>query len=154
MENTLNTRIGKYLSITHRTNMMLIHKKLQPYDIKPGVLFLLMALYNKEGIHQNTLCELFHFNKGGVSKGIKKLTDIGFITTKVDPSDKRRQMIYLTDKGKEFEPIFKEILKSSDDEIKKGLTDEEIESFISVSKKILSNLSSKLEELNEAEKED
>lgn len=154
MKEILKASIGKHLSIVHRTHMILIHKKLQPYDIKPGQLFLLMALYNKEGIHQNTLCELFHLNKGGVSKGIKKLIDIGFITTKVDPSDKRRQMLYLTDEGKEFEPILKEILRSTDDEIKKGLTDEEIESFINVAKKILSNLSVKLEELNELEKED
>lgn len=154
MDNNLKAPIVKYLSITHRTNMMLIHKKLQPYDIKPGQLFLLMALYNKEGIHQNTLCELFHFNKGGVSKNIKKLTDIEFITTKIDPKDKRRQLIYLTDKGKEFEPVLKEILNTTDDEIRKGLTDEEIESFINVAKKILSNLSTKLGELEEMVKED
>lgn len=103
-------------------------------------MLLLIALYRNDGICQQTISEIYNLNKAAVGRGIKKLKSIGFITKETDPEDRRRQLIYLTAKAKEFQPKLKEILSSVEAEMKQDLTKKEVETFFKVIKKICNNL--------------
>ncbi|GAB6098400.1 MarR family transcriptional regulator [Halanaerocella petrolearia] len=137
--------IGKYLSMTRRAHASLLDKKLEPYDISHGQILLLIALYNQEGICQHNLCQMYNLNKAAVGRGINKLKEIGFIIKETDPNDRRKKLIHLTSQAKEFEPKLKEVLCTVESEVRKGLSEEEIEIFLKVIKKINNNLRTKLD---------
>ena len=137
--------IGKYLSIARRAHAALLDKQLAESDISHGQILLLATLYKKDGICQQTLCQMYNLNKAAVGRGLNKLSKIGFITKETDPEDKRKKLIYLTSKAKNFEAEFKEILEASEERLRSDLSEEEIEIFLTVIKKICSNLGANVE---------
>jgi DNA-binding MarR family transcriptional regulator len=141
----IRERIGKYLSMTRRAHAALLDKKLEPYDISHGQIFLLMSLYIREGVCQHSLCQTYNLNKSAVSKGIKKLEAVGFITKEADLDDRRKRLLYLTAKAKEFKPKFMKILDSVESEMKEGLTQDELENYLITTKKMYENLKNKLD---------
>ena len=132
--------IGKYLSIARRAHAALLDKKLDSYDISHGQILLLATLYRQDGICQTNICEMYNLNKAAVGRSLKKLKNRGFITKETDPNDQRKNLIYLTDKAEEFRPKLKKVLDSSENILKKNLSEEEIETFLVVIKKICNNL--------------
>jgi DNA-binding MarR family transcriptional regulator len=68
-----------------------------------------------------------------------------YITRQTDPQDQRKNLIYLTNKAHNFEKKFKEVLDSSENKLSNNLSAEEIETFLTVIKKICSNLGANVE---------
>lgn len=132
--------IGKYLSIAYRAFNMLLDDKLAQYDIARGQFPILIALYHKEGISQQELCDIYNLDKAAVGRAVKKLTEKNFIERKRDPEDKRQYCLYLTEKANSFKSKFLSILKSTEEDIKQGLTEIEVEDFMITLKKIVKNL--------------
>ncbi|MCS5517330.1 MarR family transcriptional regulator [Pseudomonas qingdaonensis] len=50
----------------------------------------------------SALSELTLFDLGTLTPIVKRLADAGFITVYLDPSDRRRRNLLLTDKGREL----------------------------------------------------
>lgn len=136
--------IGKYLSITHRAHTSLVDKKFkEKFNISHGQVFILIKIYKNEGINQRKLCEEYNLDKAGVGRIIKKLEDKNLIKSKPDPKDKRKKMIFLTEKAKDLKPEFVELLETVETKTKNNLTEEEIDIFLKILKKIYDNLSNK-----------
>lgn len=138
-DNEIET-IGRYLSIAHRAFLSRLGEQLSDYEISVAQLHLLFPLYKEEGIHQKDLCEIFKIDKGAVGRGLQKLEDNGFVERKDDPEDKRRNLIFLTEKSKKLKPEFISILDSIEEEAKEGLSRGEIETFTETMEKICENL--------------
>ncbi|WP_240417845.1 MarR family winged helix-turn-helix transcriptional regulator [Paenibacillus periandrae] len=68
--------------------------------LSPTSAFLLMAVFEKEGISQKELGEILHLQPSTVTRLIEKLIIKGLITNRVDG---RLSLIYATDKGKALE---------------------------------------------------
>ncbi|MFW5976588.1 MAG: MarR family winged helix-turn-helix transcriptional regulator [Bacillota bacterium] len=138
--------IGKYLSIARRAHAALLDEKLKSYDISHGQILLLVTLYKEEGINQHRLCKIYDLDKAGVNRSMKKLKENGYIIKKPDTEDKRKKKIFLTEKAEKFKPRLIEILESVENQVRKNLTQGEINEFIKIIKKICINLGVKLEE--------
>jgi len=138
--------IGKYLSIARRAHAALIDEKLKPYNISHGQLFLLIQLYKEDGVYQQTLCEAYNLNKAGVGRSIKKLAAKNLIKKAPDPKDKRRKLIYLTERAEELKPKFYSLLKEVETQVRENLSNEEIDDFLHIIKKICTNLEVEVEE--------
>ena len=80
-----------------------------------------------------------HRDRSTVTTLINKLINLGYVLSKKDPQDSRSNIIYLTEKGKSFEPYFNEISQSLYEIEYKGISVEEKEIFQSVLKKIYNN---------------
>ncbi|MBM7624634.1 MarR family winged helix-turn-helix transcriptional regulator [Sporohalobacter salinus] len=132
--------IGKYLSVSYRALNSYLDQKLAEYDVGRGQLPFLIALYRKEGVSQQQLCEYYNFDKATVGRAIAKLRNNNLVKRKKDPEDKRQYKIFLTEKGKKLKPIFLDILKDSEDQMRKNLTEKEINQFLKVLKQIIHNL--------------
>jgi len=133
--------IGKYLSITRRAHTSLIDKKFQEkYNLSHGQVFILLNIYKNEGINQNDLCTDYKLDKSGVGRIIQKLEDKELIMRKSDPEDGRKKQIYLTDKANKMKKDFINLLKEIEFQMRKDLSEKEIEKFISILKKIYNNL--------------
>jgi DNA-binding MarR family transcriptional regulator len=57
---------------------------------------------NVEGITNNELAKIVGISKQGMSKVVKELQQLSYITLLVDKKDKRSAHIFLTPKGKKF----------------------------------------------------
>ncbi len=137
--------VGKYLSIAWRAHASYLDDKLKDYEISHGQMFILIALYKNEAIYQNTLCKMYNVDKSAIGRGIAKLRNKGFIIKKTHPKDKRKQLIYLTDKAKKFKPILYKILKSAESKLRSNLSKDEVELFLEIIKKMCTNLGANIE---------
>jgi DNA-binding MarR family transcriptional regulator len=65
--------------------------------LAPTYAFLMMAVYDKEGISQKELSEILHLQPSTVTRLIEKLVQKKLITSKAEG---RRSLIFCTEKGK------------------------------------------------------
>lgn len=86
---------------------------------------------NPEGIRQKAIMEKAGIGQSSVSELINKLEDDGYIERKVDPSDKRATLLFLTEKGQaralevedENKEFFADVFAKLNDDEKKALSD-------------------------------
>lgn len=136
----VHSNIGKHISYIYKNGQGYISKELEDYGVGSGQYTILLALYKKDGISQEELANHIRMDKANIGRGIKKLMEQGFITRKTNPSDQRAYCVYLTDKGREIQPIIFEVLSKWIDILVKGFTDEEIQVFQELLQRIFENL--------------
>ena len=86
---------------------------------------------NPEGIRQKAIMEKAGIGQSSVSELINKLEDDGYIERKVDPTDKRATLLFLTEKGQaralevedERKEFFADVFAKLTDEEKNTLSD-------------------------------
>ena len=105
-----------------------------PHGFRPPLsrerLLVVMA-ENPEGIRQKDLVEKLHIGQSSTSELINKLEDDGYIERKVDESDKRATLLFLTEKGQaraaevadERAAMFEDVFSKLTDEEKQTLSD-------------------------------
>jgi DNA-binding MarR family transcriptional regulator len=103
--------LGLLVSMIHRTRMMFLNDKMRNMDITAGQFPFIAILSNEEGITQDELAAHFHIDKGTVARALRKLEDKEYLFRKVDSLNRRRYLIYLTEKGRNAVPILINIEK-------------------------------------------
>ena len=87
------------------------------------------------------LTEKINRDKSTTTVLVRKLEAEGFITGEPDPTDKRSRIIYLTEKGKQFNKTARELSKELLETFYKGFSEKEKEDFFQTLLKIKSNFS-------------
>ncbi|WP_296880644.1 MarR family winged helix-turn-helix transcriptional regulator [uncultured Methanobrevibacter sp.] len=85
----------------------------------------IMFIYDNPGCSQDDLVNMFGQSKGNIAKILKKLENEGFIKRKVNPENRRKYMLNITEKGSELVPKYRKISKQWEREV--GITDEDNE---------------------------
>ncbi len=105
-----------------------------PHGFRPPLsrerLLVVMA-ENPDGIRQKDLMEKLHIGQSSTSELINKLEDDGYIERRVDESDKRATLLFLTEKGQaraaevadERAAMFEGVFSKLTDEEKQTLSD-------------------------------
>lgn len=106
-----NVPLGSFISIIHRTHMIYLNDKIKELGLTAGQYPFIMKLSYNEGITQDDMANYFHIDKGTVARALRKLEDNEFVYREIDPLNRRRYLIYLTNKGKEIVPQIKSIDK-------------------------------------------
>lgn len=96
--------LGLLVSMIHRTRMMYLNDKMSDLDISAGQFPFILILSEEEGITQEEMAAHFHIDKGTVARALKKLEDNEYLFRKIDTENRRRYLIYLTEKGKKSVP--------------------------------------------------
>jgi DNA-binding MarR family transcriptional regulator len=96
--------LGLLISMIHRTRMMYLNDRMRGMDITAGQFPFIMVLSHEEGITQEDLAAHFHIDKGTVARALRKLEDKEYLFRKVDTNNRRRYLIYLTEKGRNAVP--------------------------------------------------
>jgi len=135
--------IGKYLSIARRAQAKLLDQKLKKYHISHAQLSLLMTLYNHEGICQQELCRILNINKAAVTRELKDLEHKNYITKVRDQKDRRRFLVYLTDKALKNKKGIIAILDKIEEQMRADISENKIDEFLDLIKSICTNLNSK-----------
>jgi len=101
---------------------------------------LLRAISENEGISQDQMSKAFHIDKGAVAKRVKSLEDLGYISRVPSPGDKRRYMIYLTEKGREIMPSLIAVEDQVEEIMTRGLDENEKETLLQLLDRVAGNV--------------
>ena len=69
----------------------------------------MLRVYNEENLNQKDLSDSLYITKGAITKAIKKLESNGIIIREQSSTDKRHNILRLSEKGKNLIPILEEI---------------------------------------------
>jgi len=79
-------------------------RELAEYNIGWGHFAILMALYEREGVSQESLARSRGFDKTMIAKSLLTLEKEGLVYRKNDREDRRVKRLFLTEKGKRIKP--------------------------------------------------
>lgn len=78
-----------------------LDKALQPIGLFGGQIFVLMALWDSDGLSQAELAERLNVSAPAINKMVKSLTDADLVLPRKSDSDARVTQVFLTDLGKQ-----------------------------------------------------
>jgi MarR family transcriptional regulator, temperature-dependent positive regulator of motility len=131
--------LGVFISIIHRTHMIYLNHEIKGLEISAGQILYIMGLSKKEGITQDDLASQYHIDKGSVARALKKLEDNKLICRKIDPENRRKYLIYLTEKGRNIVPKIHRIYNQWENSICSNLSKEEYNNLFDVLKTLAIN---------------
>ena len=93
--------VGKLITMIARAHTSYLNHNLADLNINATQLHLLFEISHQNEINQEKISERCNINKGAVARSIKKLEEKGFITRKIDDTNRRQNKVSLTSKGNE-----------------------------------------------------
>ena len=116
---------------------------LKQWDLTRSQFFILTYLMDnpEKNISQKDIELAFQLKNPTVTGMVKLMEEKGFIERKVNPADKRSNLLLLTKKGRSLKPFILKFIRSVDEQILKGFSDEEkieLENFLG---RIIENVS-------------
>lgn len=136
---TTQKSIGRYISCIHRNFHKFMSEQLSQYNIGSGQFHVLMLLYRKDGVNQETLATTLNIDKATSARAIKKLEEEGYVLRKRDEHDKRNYIIFLTEKAEKLKPTIKTILKTWTDNLLQDISPNEKDLIYIILEKIANN---------------
>ena len=91
-------------SILSRCNQKYYDKALAKYDISYTQMYLLLNIYENEGVSMYELANDGAYDKGTVTKAIQKLEQLEYVSLSASDNDRRIKLLYTTSKGDEIIP--------------------------------------------------
>ncbi|HLR49186.1 MAG TPA: MarR family transcriptional regulator [Candidatus Sphingobacterium stercoripullorum] len=86
------------------------------FDVTMEMLEVLYVLWNKDNVNQQEIVDKTNRNKASLTSLIDNLTNRGLVERKPDPTDRRNNLIVLTEQGRSYQekliPILDEVYQS------------------------------------------
>lgn len=120
------------ISVIYKNEQRYLEHKIKDLDINSTQVSCLMEIYSHGDVEdQHKLCqkdlvEILNFSKSTISTSLTKLEEFGYINRKIDPNNRRKNMIYLTKKGCSLIPKIIEIDKMWEQDMDCKLITEEL----------------------------
>lgn len=89
----------RYFSVLDRLMKMYYDNNLEGYEISYGQQFYLECIYDHPGISAHEIVSYIRVDKATLTKNIKKLVEIGFVTVVNNEQDGRIKNLYPTEKA-------------------------------------------------------
>lgn len=101
-ENTVNplTDIGWLLATSYSRLVTEADKRLAPLGLTAAQYAVVLMLAQSDASTSSELCRLMDYDRGAMTRLLQRLEGKGVVTRSQDPSDRRVQILKLTDKGK------------------------------------------------------
>lgn len=132
-------KFGKFVSMLAKYTHGYIYRELQDYDLGSGQFSHLMSLYHEDGITQDTLASRLGVDKASTAKALKKMQQNGYITREQLPTDKRSNVIKLTDKALDLKSEIQTVSDQWQLIVTEGISQEEYDIFLDVAIKMSEN---------------
>lgn len=135
----MDQSIGRLIARIHRGLYNHVADRLKNKDIDVGQFFFLCFILNNEGKTQEQIARGIMLDKATVSKGIKRLVHLGYVSKRVNPDDKREYKIYSTKKAKAFKTELDAIYNEMHDRLHQKLDKDEIVQLQALLKTVYKN---------------
>lgn len=136
----LGYNLFKDFSCIHRHSQIYLMSQLKEHNLEDCHPPVLVTIYFNEGLSQNELAKILHFNKGAIAKLVKNLEGKGYIKRLADENDKRAHKLYLTEKGHTTIPKMFNFEQQWAKKVVAGLTKDELETLSYLLNKIIENV--------------
>ena len=113
------------LNIIGRCTQMERSAVLKELGVCGGQVPYLLRLCRCPGISQEELARALYFNKSTVTRQIAALERQGLVRRELSPEDRRRQLVYPTERALEIAPKIRELVCGWNDYLLADLTEEE-----------------------------
>ncbi len=100
------------------------------------------CLWNQDNVTQQTLCNLTRKDKPSMTRLIDNLEKLNLVKRVSDASDRRKNMIHLTEKGKEIMPKTRQIVREVVEKAVQDINANDISMGRTLLKRIMANLES------------
>lgn len=120
--NSSATSILIQTSIVYRN---LLEKKLEGLKLHSGQIFILISLWESDGLSQNDLSKKLKVSSPTINKMVKSLEKSGYIKCADCPKDGRVVRVFLTKKGSKIRPEIEKIWSETEAVLQANLTEPE-----------------------------
>jgi MarR family transcriptional regulator, organic hydroperoxide resistance regulator len=134
---------GMLVAKIHQVAGRVFAKKLREYgisEINPAQGRILFVLWENDGIPIRDLSEKTMLEKSTLTSMLDRLEDTGYIVRIPSKEDRRKILIWRTEKDKAFQKRYYEVSDDMTRLFYKGLTDEEIDRLEGSLRKVLDNV--------------
>ena len=132
--------LGRCISILDRLMKMYYDHGLADFQIGWGQQFYVEYLYDHPGATAQEMVECIRVDKATLTKVIKKLTEIGYVTAVPSDTDRRSKRLYLTERALPSARRLKEIHRSFYTALSAGLPPEELRQTEEALERMVENL--------------
>lgn len=132
--------LGKLNAAIYRSMQSILNLKLQDTEIRSGQYDFFFVICKRQGLTQKELTEHMFVEKSTTAKAVKDLEKKGFIRRVKDKDDGRRELLYLTDKGRGLEEKVKCIYHESVKHAASTLSPDEDRILLELLTRVLDNL--------------
>lgn len=94
---------GYLLTYLGRLYSRALERRIGQHGLFPGQMPALMALWEREGISQAELCRIVQVEQPTMANTLNRMERDDLIRREPDPEDRRRVLIYLTDRARTLE---------------------------------------------------
>jgi DNA-binding MarR family transcriptional regulator len=101
------------------------HALLEEIGLYGGQQFVLMALWENEGITHSELAEQLHVRPATITNALKRMERAGFIERRRDAEDRRVSRVYLTDAGRNIRGAIEEVWRELEEQTFADFSSEE-----------------------------
>lgn len=128
------------ISVIHRCQITKSASKAGLYFGQPSVL---RYITEHDGCTQKEVAEAMHVSPASAATSLKRIEKAGLITRTADKNDNRKNHLSVTEKGTDALKHFVKICETTDKEMFKGFSDEEINTLHALLTRLHENLDSK-----------
>ena len=123
----IETEVG---ALIRRVKRVMAERALEVHpDLHPMTYFILMHLAANGPLRGADLSDAFGMDKGGVSRQVQALVDLGLVERQPDPEDRRAILLDATAEGRERLSAVRRHRRDRFDARLSGWTDEELTAF-------------------------
>lgn len=138
-------KISRLISIIHRQGIRFFDYSLQHMDISYGQQFFMVCIHENPGISMQELAKIGRFDKGTVTKAMKKLEKQGFLRKEPDACDRRVFHLFLTEDATDTLEQIYTIRNHWNDILLQDLSKEEVHQAEELLEKITKNAYSNMQ---------
>lgn len=128
--------LGFLLAKCHQRAFHIFREKLLPHNLTPPQFAVLAFLWKKNGQSQIQLGTAIEMDRTTTSGVIDRLENMGLVSRRHLPEDRRVFMIYLTEAGRELERTISRLSLEANAEMASNLSEKEKEALLVLLKKI------------------
>lgn len=130
-----------------RVRAILFDAKLAPHGITISQAWVLAHLWQESGLSQSKIAQRMDVATVTTSKLIDRLEEHGFVTRRVDPADRRSNLIFATKEGRALVKVLTKIVYDVDEVANAGIAPPDLETTLWVLGRMRENLKSELARL-------
>ncbi len=128
------------LSIIVRHSKVFCERRLHDSGVGFPEQVILMYLASNTAVNQDAIAQHFMLDKGAIAKTLRKLEDKSLIERHQNPENKRENLISIAPAGQNILGKMEAALNEWNQSFFEGISDEEIQQYRSITKKIADNV--------------
>lgn len=127
-----------------RVRAILFDAKLAPHGINLSQAWVLVHLWQEDGLSQSKIADRTDVATVTTSKLIDRLEERGFVARQVDPADRRSNLVFATREGRALVRVLTKIVYDIDEVANAGIAPPDLETALCVLGRMRENLKSEL----------